>query len=63
MNTKLLLVMLMITAVILFFEAETISGDGTRCIGQPQCADDCRAKGCSHGRCVNAICRCMYCGK
>uniref|UniRef100_A0A1W7RB29 AKTx n=1 Tax=Hadrurus spadix TaxID=141984 RepID=A0A1W7RB29_9SCOR len=61
MNTKLFLMMLMITAVILFFE--TVSGDGTRCIGQPQCADDCRAKGCSHGRCVNAICRCMYCGK
>uniref|UniRef100_A0A1W7RB23 AKTx n=1 Tax=Hadrurus spadix TaxID=141984 RepID=A0A1W7RB23_9SCOR len=61
MNTKLVLIMLMITSVILVFEAETVSS--TSCINPKQCTELCRAKGCKHGKCMNRKCHCMLCSK
>uniref|UniRef100_A0A1W7RB51 AKTx n=1 Tax=Hadrurus spadix TaxID=141984 RepID=A0A1W7RB51_9SCOR len=60
MNTKFVLMMLMTTAVILVFEAETVSG--TRCVSPQQCREHCTAKGCNGGKCIvqsNRIVRCL----
>uniref|UniRef100_A0A1W7RB43 AKTx n=1 Tax=Hadrurus spadix TaxID=141984 RepID=A0A1W7RB43_9SCOR len=63
MNTKLVLMMLMITSVILIFEAETVISTGTPCRTPKHCAEPCKAKGCKHGKCMNGKCRCMLCSK
>uniref|UniRef100_A0A1W7RB27 AKTx n=1 Tax=Hadrurus spadix TaxID=141984 RepID=A0A1W7RB27_9SCOR len=66
MNTKLVLMMLMITAVILVSEAE--ADDHVRCVSKQQCTAHCKNKGCKSGECHQIKnrylrCVCKQCGK
>uniref|UniRef100_A0A1W7RB36 AKTx n=1 Tax=Hadrurus spadix TaxID=141984 RepID=A0A1W7RB36_9SCOR len=59
MNTKFVLMMLMITAVILVSEAE--AGDPVRCVSKEQCTAHCKNKSCKSGKCKRISSRKLIC--
>uniref|UniRef100_A0A1W7RB54 AKTx n=1 Tax=Hadrurus spadix TaxID=141984 RepID=A0A1W7RB54_9SCOR len=68
MNTKQVLVVLMISSQILAFEALTVSDTDIRCFNAQQCKELCEAKGCKDLQCMPSIgglkkCRCRLCSK
>uniref|UniRef100_A0A1W7RB37 AKTx n=1 Tax=Hadrurus spadix TaxID=141984 RepID=A0A1W7RB37_9SCOR len=57
MNTKFVLMMLMITAVILVSEAD----DPIRCVSKEQCTAHCKNKSCKSGKCKRISSRKLIC--
>nr|P0C8X8.1 RecName: Full=Potassium channel toxin alpha-KTx; Flags: Precursor [Hadrurus gertschi] len=66
MNTKVVLIMLMITSVILVVEAETLFT--ANCLDRKDCKKHCKSKGCKEMKCEQIIkptwrCLCIMCSK